>query len=649
MSARPRPTGRRCRRTVGDERPRPDADSRRSAHRRRRAAHRCRRRRLGRRGRRRLGVGRERARRHGVPRRSRDRARAGDHPVGNGPRSIAPAPGGVWVTEQFGGSVARIDARHDRVADRVRVGNRPTGLAAVDGTLWMGVRASDAAHRGGTLRIPATYDPDSIDPAVAYVPLSQTILSTTNDGLTAYEKVGGSDGRQLVPDLAVSLPTAADDGRVYRFVIRRGIRYSTGRPCDRPTFERPSSGCSRSRARRATTSSPGSSAPALHQAPSSCDLSRGISTGPGPTVTFRLDRPTPTSSTSSRSGSPPCCPRARRRARPDAGRSRPPGPYMIARYRPKHELRLARNPQFREWSQAAQPDGFPDAIAFRFNVKGKTAVTDVERGRADDFAGPKDACRQPGGRTPHPIRRPDPRQRPQRGHRAVPQHACPTLRRCTCPPRAEPRGRSPRPGADRRRARGGRSHLSDPAPEFSRIRSVLPVRWIPLAEARRLVRASGTRGMRVNLWTVPTFLPMIRYAASVLEALGYRATVTLRRVFRAHLRPSGARPGRSDVLGRRLRRSLGLPGQEPELRGVQPRPRPQQQPERVLQPAHRLAHAPCRGAQATDPARANRLVGRRSTTSSSMRPRGCRSTTCAGSRCFRSGSATTSSTRRTAA
>jgi len=66
------------------------------------------------------------------------------------------------------------------------------------------------------------------------------------------------------------------------------------------------------------------------------------------------------------------------------------GPYMIVRYLPGHELRLARNPQFREWSQAAQPDGFPDAVAFRFNVKGKTAVTDVERGRADDFAGAKD-------------------------------------------------------------------------------------------------------------------------------------------------------------------------------------------------------------------------------------------------------------------
>ena len=80
VGAVPTRRGRRCRRTVGDERARPDADSRRSAHRRRRLGHRCRRRRLGRRGRRRLGVGRERARRHGVPRRPRNGARAGDRP-----------------------------------------------------------------------------------------------------------------------------------------------------------------------------------------------------------------------------------------------------------------------------------------------------------------------------------------------------------------------------------------------------------------------------------------------------------------------------------------------------------------------------------------------------------------------------------------
>ena len=453
--------------------------------------------------------------------------------VGNGPRSIAPAPGGVWVTEQFGGSVARIDARHDRVSERVDVGNRPTGLATVNGALWVGVRASDAAHRGGTLRVPATYDLDSVDPAVAYVPLSATILSTTNDGLTAYEKVGGSDGTQLVPDLAVSLPTAADDGRVYRFVIRRGIRYSTGRPVRpadvRASFER----------MFAIPSSKGHDffggivgARACIRAPRACDLSRGISTGPGPTVTFRLTAPDPDFLDKLTLGFAAVLP-AGTPARAAGTRPLPAtGPYMIVRYLPGHELRLARNPQFREWSQAAQPDGFPDAVAFRFNVKGKTAVTDVERGRADDFAGAKDTI--PADRVRELLTRYAGRTRASvlSGVNAV-------FLNTRIPPFDDVRvRRALNLAVDRHavvRIVGG-SAAAGPTcqilpPNFPGYVPYCPYGGPRLAEARRLVRASGTRGMRVKLWTVSTFLPMMRYAESVLTALGYRATVTPRRDF----------------------------------------------------------------------------------------------------------------------
>ena len=33
---------------------------------------------------------------------------------------------------------------------------------------------------------------------------------------------------QIVPDLAVSVPTPTDGGTTYRFQLRRGIRYSNG-------------------------------------------------------------------------------------------------------------------------------------------------------------------------------------------------------------------------------------------------------------------------------------------------------------------------------------------------------------------------------------------------------------------------------------
>ena len=63
-------------------------------------------------------------------------------------------------------------------------------------------------------------------------------LYMTNDGLTAFKRVGGSDGAQLVPDLATSVPTPTDGGLTYTFQLRRGIRYSNGAPVRPEDFRR---------------------------------------------------------------------------------------------------------------------------------------------------------------------------------------------------------------------------------------------------------------------------------------------------------------------------------------------------------------------------------------------------------------------------
>ena len=41
-----------------------------------------------------------------------------------------------------------------------------------------------------------------------------------------------------MPDLAVSLPTPTDGGKTYTFKLRRGIRYSNGRPVKASDFRR---------------------------------------------------------------------------------------------------------------------------------------------------------------------------------------------------------------------------------------------------------------------------------------------------------------------------------------------------------------------------------------------------------------------------
>jgi YVTN family beta-propeller protein len=282
-------------------------------------------------------------------------------PVGNGPNAIAVAPDGVWVSEQFGGLVDRIDPGSNRVVRRVAVGNRPTGLALADGKLWVGARASGAAHRGGTLRVLGS-PIDSIDPALAYSTRSSPFVSLTGDGLTAVQHAPGRDGSQIVPDLAITLPRPQDAGRSYRFVLRPGIRSSTGavvRARDvRPSFERlwklPPFMKQTSPGRGFFQDIVG--AGQCTRAPRTCDLSRGIVTEPGndSVVTFHLTRPDPEFlyklTLNFAFILPAGTPARVADIRPLPGT----GPYMVATYQPKQRLVLTRNPRFREWSQAAR-------------------------------------------------------------------------------------------------------------------------------------------------------------------------------------------------------------------------------------------------------------------------------------------------------
>ena len=59
------------------------------------------------------------------------------------------------------------------------------------------------------------------------------------------------------------------------------------------------------------------------------------------------------------------------------------GPYAWASYSPTRQLVLRRNPYFKAWAPAAQPDGYVDAIVQRFGLSGEAEVTQVERGQAD--------------------------------------------------------------------------------------------------------------------------------------------------------------------------------------------------------------------------------------------------------------------------
>ena len=109
-----------------------------------------------------------------------------------------------------------------------------------------------------------------------------------------------------------------------------------------------------------------------------CDLSRGIVTEPGSdTITFHLTSPDPDFldklALPAAFALPAGTPLHLREFAPATG------PYEVASLDPKRAVRLVRNPRFREWSQAAQPSGFPDTIVERFYGSPDVRVAAVVR------------------------------------------------------------------------------------------------------------------------------------------------------------------------------------------------------------------------------------------------------------------------------
>ena len=463
--------------------------------------------------------------------------------VGAGPVAIALAAGDVWVASEFAGTVSRIDPASNAVGGIVDVGAGPQSLATVGGTVWVATSAAADTHRGGTFTYVSEGPPDSIDPAYAYSTDSWAVLVATNDGLVGYRKVGGQDGSALVPDLATSLPEPTDGGRTYAFTLRRDVAYSSGgvvRAGDvRASIER---------VLRARPPSPGAyffetivGAEGCGSEPAACDLSRGIVTNDETgSVTFHLSRPDPDFlyklSVPLGSVLPSDAPA------PDLETTEPlpaTGPYVIARYTLPAEgkegrLELERNPSFRQWSGAAQPEGNPDRIVRRIGLDPSEMVDLVRDGSADWMV-----------ESPLPDRLEELRTRYAHRLHEYPQPATLAFAMNTRVPPFDDVDvrRAVNYALDRRVGAaffGGRITCQILPPNYPGYRPYCPYsanggegdEWTApdLARARQLVNASGHAGTKVTVWTMAHPPPFDfegagRHVTDVLRELGFDATV----------------------------------------------------------------------------------------------------------------------------
>ena len=512
----------------------------------------------------------------------RSREVVGTTRVGAGPAAVASAFGSTWVANSFDGTVSRIDARTGvvsgtvdvggspisvaatakllwvadetnrrlvaidpatgTVARRVDVGVPPVAIAASPTRLWVSAQSAPGPHRGGTLVLDAPLgNIDSVDPAIAYSSGAWAVLSMTNDGLVGFRHASGSDGTQIVPDLAASVPTPTDGGTTYRFQLRRGIRYSNGAvvsPADvRFALERDFK-----------VRSPGIGfyagivgAAACMKKPGTCDLSRGVVVDPASnTVTFHLTAPDPEFLDKLTLPFADALPAKTTPLRPVTTALPSTGPYMFTHYRKQRSAVLVRNPHFHVWSEAAQPQGFPNRIVLDAAVSLDAATTAIEQGKADVMVGfgpPPNRLEEVETRYAsqvhvHPYsaveyvflntrRAPFDDVRVRRAlnyalDRAaiVRLHGGPTVAEPTCQvlPPLIPGYRPTCP------------YTRDPTASGA---------WTApdLAKARALVAASGTRGTQVTLWSyshrLEPYATEMGAVAAALRKLGYKVTIRI--------------------------------------------------------------------------------------------------------------------------
>lgn len=300
-------------------------------------------------------------------------------PTGSGPAAVLESGGSVWVANEFSHTLTRIDPRTNAAGTRHLAG-APVSLTDQSGRVWVAMQPA-LVHRGGRLLLLAHGPITSMDPAVEYeVPPSQ-FHGLAYDALVTFDHTGGAQGLQIVPDLALAVPSPGVGGRSYAFRLRPGIHYSDGRVVRasdvRRAFERlyrVGSPVAAAFLAISGTSDCGRAA---------CDLSRGISVDDARrTVAFHLTRADPEFlfklAYVFTAPVPPGTPWIELKTNPFPGT----GPYRIASA-DSHRVVLLRNPFFHEWSHSAQPQGNPDQIVWRFGLSAADEARAVAAGRAD--------------------------------------------------------------------------------------------------------------------------------------------------------------------------------------------------------------------------------------------------------------------------
>lgn len=240
-------------------------------------------------------------------------------------------------------------------------------------------------HRGGTMRLLARAAAGTLDPHINYTDQGWQMYQPVYDGLVAFRKAEGMDGFTIVPDLAEALPEVSNEGKTFTFKLRKGIKFSNGQDLTLKdvvaSFQRifkvsgPTSG---------TFYAGIVGADKCLADTKSCTLEGGVvADDAAGTVTINIVKPDaeflyklalphavalPADTPAEDMGSKPI---------PSTGA------YMISAFDPNKGMTISRNPHFKQWSEEAQPEGYPDVVQYDYGLSEEAGVTAIQNGEAD--------------------------------------------------------------------------------------------------------------------------------------------------------------------------------------------------------------------------------------------------------------------------
>ncbi|MGH2910188.1 MAG: ABC transporter substrate-binding protein, partial [Solirubrobacteraceae bacterium] len=89
---------------------------------------------------------------------------------------------------------------------------------------------SGGGHSGGTISMVEASFPQSLDPGFDYSGQGFEVSGEVYTGLLTYHRANGVAGTKLMPGLATALPKITNGGRTYMLTLRKGLKFSNGKP-----------------------------------------------------------------------------------------------------------------------------------------------------------------------------------------------------------------------------------------------------------------------------------------------------------------------------------------------------------------------------------------------------------------------------------